>query len=398
MSSTRSKRHSAVDDLLSMAGIAAAAYPHEPKSDRAAGGDSTAKTTAADPRQLQSIYRSQPLRRSKDPEEVFEVSRVFREICAWPSTIFGNGLETGDALLLSALANVIRVPPGERLIKVHDMIKDVAIVVAGSLVEIARSGVKIHLVGAAIGEVGLVSDSFPAQHSYEGGEEGATVALLPFQKLNSFLDRMASHKSRGVYQFLNNVMWPKFHEQDTKTHLADMAILVQMAFRCHLARKRLKAVQGFSLTSMVIYLQRVWRKTLSRLKARRARLYPHARLIQRSYRMHLARQALSDVRRNSAMESSFRVAGPKISFRDRVHRVIKVLHDRQAAAFEERRREADLLKSIMLSAEEGEGKGLNTDIALINKWLYGLQAKIMKTWKAKVGLPEVCVNLGCKGA
>lgn len=87
------------------------------------------------------------------------MSEVFMEMCEVENTIFGNGLSQGDALLLSALARIVHVQDGMRLFKQNDLVKDVAVVIKGTLTEFKRgSEFHVYREGDAIGEVGLVSD------------------------------------------------------------------------------------------------------------------------------------------------------------------------------------------------------------------------------------------------
>ena len=113
----------------------------------------------AEKKNMQSMYLSTTLKRTSDPNERATVADVFKRMCDDDGTIFGNGLEYGDALILSALARIVHIHDGMRLFKQNDVVKDVAVVIKGTLTEVKRGAVyQVFQAGDAIGEVGLVSD------------------------------------------------------------------------------------------------------------------------------------------------------------------------------------------------------------------------------------------------
>ena len=208
--------------------------------------------------------------------------------------------------------------------------------------------------------------------------ETAVVALMPFRKLNSMFERLSPDKSRRIYEFVNNVLWPKYFDEDLKAHHDDMAIMVQCAFRCHMSRRSIKAKRNVVFTNVVIYVQRAWRSSLLRVKMRRVARYPHALVIQRNYKMHLARVRVERRKMVLERERMGHVVKDhdRVSFRDRVVRCMKVHHERIAAEFEARKKKAEH-HAFMSMGSSAKFK----DLAFINKWLYGLQSKVIETWK-----------------
>ena len=220
--------------------------------------------------------------------------RKMIELLDNPKNMLSHGFNETDAKTIGLVCQHLRLEQGEIFAPAGTPCEHVAIILAGKLAAYHRTHLmETHEAGTHVGTQCLTADDSSFTMTLIA-EEDTFVALLPAQKLLSYIQDLEPAREEQIMNYCFEVLFTANLESNHQCEVFDSAALIQNCYRGHVARKNFWRIRDRLESPSANVIIRVWR-------GHRARrwlwiIVPKSVLtIQCAYRRRLASSRLSNL-------------------------------------------------------------------------------------------------------
>ena len=176
-----------------------------------------------------------------------------------PDNIFAHGFNETDAKMMGLVCTHLRVPAGETFAAAGDACEHVAMVLKGSLAAYHHNAhMDTYEVGSHIGTMGLTAEHTKYVFTIVA-QEDVFMALLPHAKFLNYINDLETEREEQIMNYCFEVLFVANLEAVHKCEVYDSARLVQNSFRAHLARREFWSIRQHLEALPANVIQRVWR-------------------------------------------------------------------------------------------------------------------------------------------